>query len=154
MSMTLKKAQDKYRATLNNAKTEEAQQLAWHQYLADKHLIDGDTQIFVTVHRHAKFKYAKVKQAYYRGKITAKQYIIRRGIKAGKGISYYDYRLHQLGLGTQLFPQDLREKFNWMGLKLEREGLPPSMIPIDLIKDDTNRLIDFTSNPKDCSCNA
>ena len=134
MPSNLERAKEKYRQNIRG-KNREERRLIYEQFLSEKFKIDGDLTVFYDVHVWAKRLYREAMQEYYSGKINVKEYIRRRGNEIGQGISWYDYRLHQLGLGSQLMPQEKREAYLWRSLKAERQNIPLNLIPTDLAQD-------------------
>jgi len=96
----------------------------YDKYLASKHLKDGDLDIFKKILHEAKNLYGLAKDNYYLKKINITDYIWERGLAIGKGISWYDFKMVELGLGAELLPKKDREHFSWKSLKIERQIFP------------------------------
>lgn len=113
---------------ISREKYEELSLGIWEKHLAEKHLEDGSLDIFKKLIHEAKIRYAEAKDNYYLGRISIKEYIHKRGLRRGEGVGWYDHKLVELGLGTQLLPTDKREEFSWRSLKIERKLMPDSCI--------------------------
>ena len=107
--------------------------ILFDRYLAAKHLKDGSLDIFKKLLHEAKDKYGIAKDNYYLGRINITRYIWDRGLAVGKGVSWFDFKIVELGLGTELLPKKDREHFSWKSLKIEREIMPDRLINPDNI---------------------
>ncbi len=126
---TLKRAWGRYkRGQITREEFEIRASRQWDDFLAQEHIRDSSNRrIFKKLAKEAKDRYGRAKDRYYYKDINVQQYIWRRGLTVGMGMSHYESRLVELGLATGLMTTEERELFSWKSLKLEREAFPPML---------------------------
>ena len=93
--------------------------ITWEQYEAEKFKLDGDLEIFRHAQKMAINAYNAAMKDYTSGKADIKAYIRARK----KGITAYMRKLYDVGLASELMPDDRVDYFCWKGLKLELADL-------------------------------